>query len=78
MVELMTTEGVKIIRDTSTQSVEAQYRKFVNALKATGGYVHGSQSQVTCEANTNFFIHTIFIYFAVPKHIDIDRIGMQK
>ena len=73
-VELKTREGVKIVKDITIQSVEAQYNKFVNKLKTHGGFVHGSQSQVTCEANTNFFLYTIFIYYGLPKEIDIDRI----
>lgn len=74
MVEIRSKQGVKIVRDTTPQSVTAQYNKFVNTLKSHGGFVHGSQSHVTCETNTNYFIHTIFIYYELPKDVDIDRI----
>ena len=72
-VELRSKQGCKIVRDTNV-FISAKYDQFVNKLKSYGGFVHGSQSHVTQVPNTAYFEYTIFIYYEVPKDVDVSKL----
>jgi len=70
-VVLNSKEGCKVIRGSLQTEVEDRYNRFVNRLKAEGGGIHGSQSHVMVQPNTINFLHTIFIFYWVPKDVDV-------
>jgi hypothetical protein len=74
LTQLNSKQGCKILRETTTLGAMAKYDKFVNNIKSNGGFIHGSQSHVTQVPNTQMFEYTIFIYYEVPRDVEVSRL----